>query len=1130
MPSILGSEGHEFGGGLPQKAGNFGEDLPVYHQEPVAAAPVYQEPVASALASPAFTPPVYLSSQGQLRPGQEKTFPTRWGVPPLHRTADHVVWPDGYGEGSSAIGAWIEENLKRDAEQSSQPRSWTFQSPGPSRRRFRDGPPVSAAASASASAYSLPAQGAEFYHLPDFDAEELPESTYPVELNFWPIDRTLSAGELREMHTMSDQLSSHAMGKISRVVRGILRDEYRTVYVKHVGFVASYFHNWRHMVSLQFAGRCFDRQFQESHAGFQRALDQQSLHHEMAEKAQAVQHRAKQRGICEKVANQWARDDSAKLPALVWSAWRGLASVTAATGKQRGRMLENSRCFGRAVTRLAENSQSGLLATSWSAWQAQCFHMRSRRRALWQTVGLWSDRLYVGLKRSCLLSWCHLARLRSKCLLRSASSSRTILLAAAVRFWVEAVHLARLNMLDGESRKLDHLLTVERGIRQEQSQQHTQRVAKLRTSTRSSVEGLLKTWILGENQGCLGAVLRSWHLFVQRQAGANRHCQRAQLCVERWLAGASANTLHFCFLHWKREAEHQAQETSREAKLRSQQETWQQMLLDEREKYEDTMTMQRTMSEKRCLGSQRAVRVVLAKWQLGDEFGIEVTVMRGWAMVVSRGRQLARQRQAVHGAVLRAVEGDTMANRHFCFLNWMALTKKHRLKRHMREGVHENLRKTHQAEHLRWVFSRWRRLHQDQRQKAARLLSVGVRLQTLDRLGHLGVCYRSWANGLKQMKSARMHRSSRYESLSLWSEQKMLNDNNSLLHLVFSEMRRVTAQELYQLRMWEAYQRVTCLQEQVRLAEVQQAQVEEQLERELKSKEHLVHKLHVSYEKERHELKEGGRRSFPNSSSRGLLEGPPHGLFGDGVIDEADFRRTTAREQWDNTSCPPSHESSLGPLDFSHCTNDHTGSRLTGSSSRRGLHRGFADSNSIPTPPDKESFGHTFLGQNTGLRRLLTPTDMRGGAASHMEPVAYATEPTAYATEWARVPDPMVYTPEPRPFASDRGRITEPRVYSEPVAQTPAPPMPFSAAERPQPQRLTEPIAYTQEPVAYSQEPVANQEPMSFPTVERAPRLTEPLAYPTEPLAQDSGRSSQASGSVPAQAAAGSAEASHGQR
>ena len=52
---------------------------------------------------------VYIAPNG-------KQFPTHWGAPPALQTRDLRPLPGGYGNGSSTLAGWIQQNLEKDAE------------------------------------------------------------------------------------------------------------------------------------------------------------------------------------------------------------------------------------------------------------------------------------------------------------------------------------------------------------------------------------------------------------------------------------------------------------------------------------------------------------------------------------------------------------------------------------------------------------------------------------------------------------------------------------------------------------------------------------------------------------------------------------------------------------------------------------------------------------------------------------------------------------------------------------------------------------------------------------------------------------------------------------------------------
>ncbi len=44
----------------------------------------------------------------------KKPFPKHWGNPPAIQTRDIRELPDGYGQGSSTLAKWIQQNTEKD--------------------------------------------------------------------------------------------------------------------------------------------------------------------------------------------------------------------------------------------------------------------------------------------------------------------------------------------------------------------------------------------------------------------------------------------------------------------------------------------------------------------------------------------------------------------------------------------------------------------------------------------------------------------------------------------------------------------------------------------------------------------------------------------------------------------------------------------------------------------------------------------------------------------------------------------------------------------------------------------------------------------------------------------------------
>jgi hypothetical protein len=60
--------------------------------------------------------PLLLLSAFAVSAAVNKPFPAHWGEPPKIQTMDIVPLPDGFGQGSSTLRGWINQNLQKDAQ------------------------------------------------------------------------------------------------------------------------------------------------------------------------------------------------------------------------------------------------------------------------------------------------------------------------------------------------------------------------------------------------------------------------------------------------------------------------------------------------------------------------------------------------------------------------------------------------------------------------------------------------------------------------------------------------------------------------------------------------------------------------------------------------------------------------------------------------------------------------------------------------------------------------------------------------------------------------------------------------------------------------------------------------------
>jgi hypothetical protein len=78
--------------------------------------PAFPEAPAAAATTPAA------AAQDQETPQPRTSFPSHWGQPPQVQTRDYVPLPGGFGNGSSTLRNWIQQNLDKDNAPQIQPR------------------------------------------------------------------------------------------------------------------------------------------------------------------------------------------------------------------------------------------------------------------------------------------------------------------------------------------------------------------------------------------------------------------------------------------------------------------------------------------------------------------------------------------------------------------------------------------------------------------------------------------------------------------------------------------------------------------------------------------------------------------------------------------------------------------------------------------------------------------------------------------------------------------------------------------------------------------------------------------------------------------------------------------------
>lgn len=325
----------------------------------------------------------------------------------------------------------------------------------------------------------------------------------------------------------------------------------------------------------------------------------------------------------------------------------------------------------------------------------------------------------------------------------------------------------------------------------------------------------------------------------------------------RMLEGDAWGGTHACLLQWKAHAArslavrtHEIKTNNARSEFDQERSQFENMVEDRNRSHENDVQGLMTESEMRIDRAHKVTQLMLAKWMGGDKGGLLISVFAEWKSYLAKTKALQAQRQTVHDAMLRFLEGDRRAATHLCFLNWKNWTREELL---YKNEVAEHQRKIVQLQEsvetylgserdrllqcasmlggqndnvlIAMVLAAWRqeskgmraadlrrrqeasleeakRLHdllvtKHQHQQAAALHCLGMqdsRVLLLDAFSAWSQIYQAkkqaWAHSLVKNKTVE-----KYASYILG--QLMMKDDDSLLAAVFWEFTRELQQELH---------------------------------------------------------------------------------------------------------------------------------------------------------------------------------------------------------------------------------------------------------------------------------------------------------------------------------------------
>lgn len=308
------------------------------------------------------------------------------------------------------------------------------------------------------------------------------------------------------------------------------------------------------------------------------------------------------------------------------------------------------------LSKWEKGNDVGVLLLTWQAWKQEA-KMGRIQDAQSKNVQLAISNLLAGTARgllhSCFRAW-------SKEALHSKH--------------FQAQHAQLEQLLEGERAKLEQAW-------KELHDEHKRKQEEAHNAVVMTVE----KWEMGSDIALRNHVFQVWSKHSMQAAADARRAEAVHMTILKWSLGNDKGDLHCCFLHWKNLATQTAAEKKHKAALEVQLNQLQSFVADERKAHELELQKVLTEAELAKQRNKEAVQAAAEKWAHGDKLGTLSQVLHLWVKVTSEIKVQARNRQAVHDALLRAVAGDAKAAVQMAFVNWLSLAQCQRAERREQE-------------------------------------------------------------------------------------------------------------------------------------------------------------------------------------------------------------------------------------------------------------------------------------------------------------------------------------------------------------------------------------------------------------------------------------------------------------
>jgi len=421
----------------------------------------------------------------------------------------------------------------------------------------------------------------------------------------------------------------------------------------------------------------------------------------------------------------------------------GVKTVDVVHGAHVGILHEHKTMHELLKVELAATQQQHLSQMSKSAdRQASC------SQSIRQSVDKWVLAESRGEAKGVIFQW-HLAVLKAKkrrqdmkatqqWLGHVLDSEKRLLLAHVWFCWFKCFNGSKeRRMAEEERQRIQELNDFERVQVHEDAAMRMSEAERKHEAARKNVELVLRKWEAGASAGLVSEVFAVWHKYTMKNVAYCKQHAAVEASLRKFLEGGAKAAVHTTFLywhkysakvkdnrvrtaathsamlkflegermgnmhscfqhwesHWKNEKIHDLHDSKQNENIKEMQ----YLISDAKRKYDDQLEKEKT--DKRA-----AFAYCMQSWEKSENEAAVWQTFHAWLQRAQHAAQHGRARQAVHAALLQAMEGQARAAVQLCFINWASDAKHCRIQRKIdqeaekRESFADELRANHAKE------------------------------------------------------------------------------------------------------------------------------------------------------------------------------------------------------------------------------------------------------------------------------------------------------------------------------------------------------------------------------------------------------------------------------------------------